>query len=90
MSRQIFYDLILAKSLNNGIGVNGSIPWKLPSELKMFKKITTSGPNINTLIMGRKTYQSIGSKPLPQRLNIVISKNQQIPENDHLKQAKNF
>jgi len=45
----------------------------------MFKKITTSSPHGNTIIMGRKTYESIG-KPLPQRLNIVISKNSKINE----------
>lgn len=59
MSRQIFYDLIVAKSLNNGIGKNNTLPWKLKPDLALFKKITTYNtiPNaLNTIIMGRKTF----------------------------------
>jgi dihydrofolate reductase len=61
--------LIAAKDKNNVIGINNSIPWHLPDDLKRFKKITDG----NTVIMGRKTFESIG-KPLPNRFNIVISK----------------
>jgi len=42
-TRQIPFDLVVARSINHGIGLNGTIPWKIPSDLKMFKKITTSG-----------------------------------------------
>lgn len=42
-SRQIPFDFVVARSINNGIGLNNTIPWKLPKDLKMFKKITTSG-----------------------------------------------
>jgi dihydrofolate reductase len=42
-TRQIPFDLVVARSINMGIGLNNTIPWKLPSDLKMFKKITTSG-----------------------------------------------
>ncbi len=44
-------------------------------DLRNFKKITSSGLNGNSVIMGRRTYESIGSKALPDRLNIVVSKN---------------
>lgn len=51
------------------IGINGKIPWHIPEDLKRFKKLTMSKP----IIMGRKTWESLGSKPLPGRLNIVVS-----------------
>lgn len=57
-------------SLNRVIGVNNSLPWRLSEDLKHFKSLTSG----NTIIMGRKTYESIG-KPLPNRRNIVISRN---------------
>ncbi len=61
--------LIVAMSTNNIIGNKGKLPWHLPADLKYFKK-TTLGHHI---IMGRKTYESIG-KVLPGRTNIVISR----------------
>jgi dihydrofolate reductase len=84
--RGIIFDLVVARSLNRGIGLNKKLPWSIPGDLKMFKKITCSGTNINSVIMGRKTYESIG-KILPNRFNIVISKNTKINENQYLKQA---
>ena len=51
------------------IGKNGKIPWNIPDDLKRFKRLTTG----NAVIMGRKTFESIG-KPLADRLNIVISR----------------
>lgn len=60
--------IIAAVSLNNCIGVNNSIPWKIKEDMQLFKKLTTN----NTIIMGRKTFESIG-KPLPNRKNIVIT-----------------
>lgn len=70
---------IVACSLNNGIGKNGDLPWRLAKEMKNFSKITktTSNPEKqNAIIMGRKTWQSIPIKrrPLIDRLNIVLSK----------------
>lgn len=62
--------IIVAMSLNRVIGVNNSLPWRLSEDLKHFKSLTSG----NTIIMGRKTYESIG-KPLPNRRNIVISRN---------------
>lgn len=64
--------LIAAVSANGIIGREGTIPWHSRAELKNFKSITMGYP----IIMGRKTYESIG-KPLPGRLNIVISRNRE-------------
>ena len=62
--------IIVAKSNNGIIGKDGDLPWRLPEDLKRFKKLTTG----NIVVMGRKTYDSIG-RPLPNRKNIVISRN---------------
>lgn len=71
-------DLIVAYDKNNGIGKNGTIPWRLPEDLKRFAQITTTtmDPNKqNAVIMGRKTWDSIPAKfrPLPNRFNIVLT-----------------
>ncbi len=63
--------LIAAMDVNNIIGLEGDMPWHLPDDLKFFKKETQG----KTVIMGRKTFESIGSRPLPNRRNIVISRN---------------
>lgn len=62
-------NLIVAKSSNNVIGNNNELLWKIPNDLKYFKKVTTN----SVVIMGRKTFESIG-KILPNRLNVIISK----------------
>jgi dihydrofolate reductase len=62
--------IIVAASENNAIGKNNKLLWHLPNDLKYFKSVTTGHP----IIMGRKTFESIG-KPLPNRLNIVVSRN---------------
>ena len=61
--------IVVACSTNDVIGINNQLPWYLPADLKFFKN-TTNG---HTIIMGRKTFESIG-KPLPNRENIVISR----------------
>ncbi|KGK40971.1 dihydrofolate reductase [Nitrincola sp. A-D6] len=61
--------IIVAQSQNRVIGVNNKLPWYLPEDLKYFKQITQGKP----IIMGRKTYESIG-RPLPGRTNIVITR----------------
>ncbi len=73
------FSIIVAVDKNLGIGKNGLLPWHLPSDLKYFKEITTraaSSGKINAVIMGRKTWESIPLqfRPLPQRLNIVVSR----------------
>jgi len=67
-------NLIVAISKNNAIGKNGKLPWKIKEDLKHFKK-TTIGNNNNAILMGRKTWESIGRKPLINRFNIIISNN---------------
>lgn len=54
---------------NYGIGKNNDIPWKLKPDLKYFKQMTLNA----VIIMGANTWRSIGSKPLPNRINLVIS-----------------
>ncbi len=61
--------LIVAIAQNGCIGIDNKLPWYLPEDLKYFRRLTTG----NIVIMGRKTYDSIG-KPLPNRHNIVISR----------------
>ncbi len=61
--------LIAAASENNVIGSNGEIPWDIPADLQYFRRMTQGKP----VIMGRKTYESIGH-PLPKRPNIVITR----------------
>ena len=61
--------LIAATDLHYGIGKNGSLLFKIPEDLRLFKQFTTG----NIVLMGRKTFESIGCRPLPDRINIVIS-----------------
>jgi dihydrofolate reductase len=63
--------LIVATAANNVIGRDKQLPWHLPQDLKYFKAKTLGKP----IIMGRKTYESIG-RPLPGRPNIVVTRNQ--------------
>lgn len=64
--------LIVALSQNHVIGRNNKLPWYLPNDLKYFKQVTMGMP----IVMGRKTYESIG-KPLPGRTNIIVTRNQE-------------
>ena len=61
--------LVVAMSENHVIGRDGRLPWRLPDDLKRFKELTTG----HTIIMGRKTFDSIG-RPLPNRRNIVVTR----------------
>ena len=61
--------LVVAVADNGVIGRNGAMPWHLPADLRHFKRLTTGKP----VIMGRKTFESIG-KPLPGRHNIVLTR----------------
>ena len=62
--------IIAAIGLNNALGKNNDLIWHLPSDLKRFKKTTTGYP----IIMGRKTFESIG-RPLPNRTNVIVTRN---------------
>ena len=61
--------IIVATSKNKVIGDSNSLIWHLPADLKRFKELTTGNP----IVMGRKTYESIG-RPLPNRRNIIITR----------------
>lgn len=63
--------IIAAMSKNRVIGDSNSLIWSLPNDLKRFKQLTTG----QTVIMGRKTYESIG-RPLPNRRNIIITRDE--------------
>ena len=71
MSAELPVSLIVAISQNGVIGRDGGMPWRLSTDLKRFKADTMGNP----VIMGRKTYDSIG-KPLSGRLNIVVTRNE--------------
>lgn len=70
MSAMTILTIIVATDASNGIGINNTLPWHLPEDLAHFKRLTSGHP----IIMGRKTFDSIG-RPLPNRRNIVISRN---------------
>jgi len=62
--------LVVAIDAQRGIGVDNKLPWHLPEDLAHFKRVTVGHP----IIMGRKTFDSIG-RPLPKRRNIVVTRN---------------
>lgn len=62
--------VVVAASNENAIGKDNQLLWKLPNDLKFFKNLTWGMP----ILMGRKTFESIGSKPLPGRMNIVLTR----------------
>ena len=70
---------MVAIAENFAIGRGGKLPWHYSADLKFFKQTTTG----NTVVMGRKTFESIG-KPLPNRLNIVISRSSKIESRPNL------
>ncbi len=69
--------LLLAMDRNHVIGLNNDLPWRLPKDLRFFKEKTTG----NTIVMGRKTYDSMGGA-LPNRRNVIITNSEKsFPEN---------
>jgi len=66
----VIISLIVAMDEKRGIGVDGHLPWHLPADLKRFKSLTMG----HHLIMGRKTFESIG-RPLPGRTTIIVTRN---------------
>ncbi|WP_282939743.1 dihydrofolate reductase [Paenibacillus sp. RC67] len=60
---------IFAMDERRGIGLNNQLPWHLPADLAFFKKVTSG----HTILMGRKTYESIG-RPLPKRRNVILTR----------------
>jgi len=68
---KMIISIIVAIGRNKVIGNKNTIPWKLPADMNYFRKMTIGKP----VIMGRKTFESIG-KPLPERTNIIITRDQ--------------
>ena len=66
------FKAIAAMSLNRVIGADGKIPWHLPEDFKWFKKMTMG----NVIVMGRRTFETLG-KPLPNRKNIILTRHPQ-------------
>jgi dihydrofolate reductase len=62
--------LIAAMAEDRVIGIGNRLPWRLPADMKWFRRHTLGKP----IIMGRKTFESFGAKPLPERLNIVMTR----------------
>src|SRR5215510_14980500 len=62
--------LVLAIADNGVIGKDGGIPWRIPDDMKRFKAITLG----HTVVMGRKTWDSLPKKPLPGRINVVVTR----------------
>lgn len=97
LKRMKKFNLIVAYDSKRGIGKDGDLPWRLPSDLKRFGNLTktTVSPNgFNAVIMGRKTYDSLPNKykPLPNRLNVVISTTRKDlwPDSDSIRVANSF
>ena len=76
--------LVAAIASNNVIGKENSLPWNIPEDLKRFKQMTSG----HTILMGRKTFDSIG-RPLPNRQNIVMTKDENF-EREGIKVINNF
>ncbi|MBX9688866.1 MAG: dihydrofolate reductase [Candidatus Obscuribacterales bacterium] len=80
------FNIVVAVDSEHGIGKNNTLPWRLSGDLKFFKQLTchASAGKQNAVIMGRKTWDSLPAKvkPLPERLNIVLSRqsNLALPE----------
>lgn len=68
--------LIVARARNGAIGKDGDIPWRLPEDLRFFKRETLGG----AVIMGRRTWDSLPFKPLKDRLNLVVSRDSALAE----------
>lgn len=60
---------IMAHDINYGIGINNQLPWKCPEDLKYFKQVTSG----HIIVMGTNTWKSLGCKPLPNRVNVVLT-----------------
>lgn len=89
-----FFSLILACTTDGGIGIHNKIPWNIPQDLELFKKITCDVNcyfKKNAVIMGKNTWNSLSNKPLKNRINIIItSKPDEIINIDNVYSFKSF
>lgn len=74
------FQIVVAATKEHGIGKQGTLPWKLPTDMRFFKTVTsstTASSKRNAVIMGRNTWESIPEKfrPLPGRLNVILTRN---------------
>ena len=90
----MLFSLILASTLNGGIGNNGKIPWEIKEEMSIFRQLTTNVNcyiKKNAVIMGYETWKSLPYKPLKNRINIILtSKKNVIQETEDIKTFNNF
>lgn len=74
----MYFSLVAAVDKNFGIGIQNRLPWRLKNDLKYFSELTSKAApgKVNAVIMGRKTWQSLPekSKPLPDRVNVILSR----------------
>ena len=82
----MLYSIILACTFDGGIGYNNCIPWNIKNELYLFKKITGNKDQFkqNAVIMGRNTWESLPIKPLKDRLNIIITSDNNFINKDNI------
>ena len=72
--------MIAAMTEDRVIGIKNTLPWKLPNDMKWFRQNTMGKP----IIMGRKTFESFGAKPLPGRTNIIITRDESYQAEDSI------
>lgn len=88
------FSLVVAADQNMGIGKNNTLPWSLPGDLRYFAAVTSEAAKgkRNAVIMGRKTWESIPEKhrPLKKRLNVVLSRNEDLELPDGVLLANSF
>lgn len=77
--------LIAALAPNRSIGHGDELPWKMPRYMKFFRRATLG----HVVVMGRKTFESLGSKPLPKRINVVLSRSRDY-DNPNVRVARNW
>ena len=72
--------MIAAMTEERVIGIKNTLPWKLPNDMKWFRQNTMGKP----IVMGRKTFESFGAKPLPGRINIIITRDESYQATDSI------
>lgn len=84
LTKNIFYSFIAACDLDGGIGKDGKMAWHIKEDMKRFRDITRSHYKTNVVIMGRYTWESLNETPLPDRINIVVSKTLSSPNETYI------